>query len=57
MLKRIEAYLKERLGSVDPAVMRAFEIVPRDYYHYDYAARRAEPGEDLAWVGFCAWRL
>jgi protein-L-isoaspartate(D-aspartate) O-methyltransferase len=45
MLKRIESYLKERLGSADPAVMRAFELVPRDYYHYDYAAHRAEPGE------------
>jgi protein-L-isoaspartate(D-aspartate) O-methyltransferase len=44
MLKRIEDYLKERLGSADPAVMRAFEIVPRDYYHYNYADHRAEPG-------------
>jgi protein-L-isoaspartate(D-aspartate) O-methyltransferase len=44
MLKRIEDYLKERLGSADPAVMRAFEVVPRDYYHYNYADRRAEPG-------------
>ena len=45
MLHRTEAYLKERLGAADPAVMRAFEAVPRDYYHYDYADRRAFPGE------------
>ena len=27
-LKRIESYLKDRLGSADPAVMKAFEVLP-----------------------------
>ncbi len=44
-LKRIEGYLKERLGSADPAVMAAFEAVPREYYHYDYPDHRAMPGD------------
>jgi protein-L-isoaspartate(D-aspartate) O-methyltransferase len=43
-IKRIEGYLKDRLGSADPAVLKAFEEVPREYYHYDYAARRSEGG-------------
>lgn len=29
-MKRIEGYLKDRLGSADPAVMAAFETVPRE---------------------------
>ena len=45
MLKRIENYLKERLGSADPAVMAGFEAVPREYFHYLYDQRRATPGE------------
>jgi protein-L-isoaspartate(D-aspartate) O-methyltransferase len=44
-LKRIESYLKERLGEADPAVMKAFETVPREYYHYLYSEHRATPGE------------
>ncbi len=44
-MQRIAAYLKERLGSADPAVMAAFEAVPREYYHYDYPDRRAMPGD------------
>jgi protein-L-isoaspartate(D-aspartate) O-methyltransferase len=44
-MKRIEAYLKERLGSADPAVMAAFEAVPREYYHYLYSEHRATPGD------------
>jgi protein-L-isoaspartate(D-aspartate) O-methyltransferase len=44
-LKHIEAYLKERLGNADPAVMAAFEAVPREYYHYIYSERRATPGD------------
>jgi protein-L-isoaspartate(D-aspartate) O-methyltransferase len=43
-IKRIEGYLKDRLGSADPAVLKAFEQVPREYYHYDYAGRRSEGG-------------
>ena len=44
-LRRIETYLTQRLGSADPGVMRAFAEVPREYYHYAYAAHRALPGE------------
>ncbi len=44
-MKRIEAYLKERLGSADPAVMAAFQAVPREYYHYIYSEHRATPGD------------
>ncbi len=44
-LKRIEAYLKERLGSADPAVMAAFAEVPREYFHYYYPERHAMPGD------------
>ena len=44
-LKRIESYLKERLGSADPAVMKAFGEVPREYYHYMYDGKHATPGD------------
>ena len=44
-MKRIEGYLKDRLGSADPAVMAAFETVPREYFHYIYSERRATPGD------------
>ncbi len=43
-MKRIEKYLSDKLGSADPAVMRAFEEVPREYYHYLYTERRSESG-------------
>ena len=43
-MRRIERYLTERLGSADPAVIRAFEQVPREYYHYLYSEKRAQPG-------------
>ena len=44
-MNRIEAYLKERLGSADPAIMDAFRAVPREYFHYMYDAHRATPGD------------
>jgi protein-L-isoaspartate(D-aspartate) O-methyltransferase len=37
-MARIKAYLEGRFGSADPAVLAAFESVPREYYHYAYAA-------------------
>jgi len=43
-LRRIESYLKDRLGSADPAVMKAFGEVPREYYHYLYPERRSQGG-------------
>ncbi len=42
-LKRIESYLKERLGSADPAVMEAFSQLPREYFHYMYDGKQATP--------------
>ncbi len=44
-LGRIEQYLKARLGAADPSVMAAFRAVPREYFHYNYAERRATPGD------------
>ena len=44
MMRRIESYLKERLGNADPAVMRAFAEVPREYYHYFYPEHRSQAG-------------
>lgn len=44
-MQRITDYLKRHLGSADPAVMAAFEAVPREYFHYLYDAHRATPGE------------
>ena len=37
-MARIKAYLEGKFGSADPAVLAAFESVPRDYFHYGYAA-------------------
>lgn len=39
-LARIESYLKSRFGEADPAVVRAFGEVPREYFHYNYEARQ-----------------
>ncbi len=44
-MRLIESYLKERLGSADPAVLAAFQAVPREYYHYSYSEHRASPGD------------
>ena len=44
-MKRIEGYLKDHLGTADPAILAAFEAVPREYYHYDYPDHRATPGD------------
>ena len=44
-MKRIAEYLKAHLGTADPAVMVAFEAVPRDYFHYIYSEHAATPGD------------
>ena len=44
-MKRIESYLKEHLTTADPAVLAAFQTVPREYFHYQYDNRRATPGD------------
>jgi protein-L-isoaspartate(D-aspartate) O-methyltransferase len=40
-MQRISDYLTTRFGHADPAVMQAFEAVPREYYHYQYAEQRS----------------
>jgi protein-L-isoaspartate(D-aspartate) O-methyltransferase len=44
-MKLIESYLTSHLGSADPAVLAGFEAVPREYFHYQYDAHRATPGD------------
>ena len=44
-MKRIESYLQEHFGSADPAVLAAFQAVPREYFHYEYPEHRATPGD------------
>ena len=46
-MARIKAYLEGKFGSADPAVMAAFGSVPRDFYHYAYAA-----GASMAWQAY-----
>lgn len=39
-MRRIETYLKSRFnGEADPAVLRAFEALPREYFHWNYEGR------------------
>lgn len=57
-LKGIEKYLAQRFGKADPAVLKAFAELPREYYHYQYAEKRsmaadAYEGEAKPWaIGF-----
>lgn len=41
-LQRISSYLAAHFGTADPAVMAAFESVPRDFYHYQYALGQSQ---------------
>ncbi|WP_227319388.1 protein-L-isoaspartate O-methyltransferase family protein [Acidisoma silvae] len=41
----IKSYLTQHFGSADPAVLAAFQQVPREYYHYMYQERLAAPSE------------
>jgi protein-L-isoaspartate(D-aspartate) O-methyltransferase len=41
----IASYLKSHLGAADPAVMAAFQAVPREYFHYIYSTHEPVPGE------------
>jgi protein-L-isoaspartate(D-aspartate) O-methyltransferase len=38
-IARIRGYLANRFGAADPRVVAAFEQVPREYYHYNYALK------------------
>ena len=44
-LALIQTYLKEHLQTADPAVLQAFDTVPREYFQYNYADRRTFCGE------------
>ncbi|MBI5720229.1 MAG: protein-L-isoaspartate O-methyltransferase [Burkholderiales bacterium] len=44
-LKQIDRYLAQRFGKADPAVLKAFGELPREYYHYHYADKRPLGGE------------
>ena len=44
-MKLIASYLKGRLGAADPAVLAAFETLPREYFHYNYQDHRSMGGE------------
>jgi protein-L-isoaspartate(D-aspartate) O-methyltransferase len=44
-MRLIEDYLKSHLGHADPAVLKAFQDVPREYFHYKYDEHRATPGD------------
>jgi len=46
-IARIGSYLESRFGVADPRVVGAFEQVPREYYHYNYALRASMAAE--AW--------
>ena len=41
----IATYLKAHFGAADPAVLGAFEKVPREYFHYMYEGHVAAPAE------------
>ncbi len=43
-MKHIEEYLTSRLGAADPMIIRAFQEVPREYYHYVYPEHRSQAG-------------
>ncbi len=44
-MAQIASYLKMRLGSADPLVLAAFQALPREYYHYNYAEHRSTCGD------------
>lgn len=44
-LKSIERYLAQRFGKADPAVLKGFVDLPREYYHYQYAEKRSIAGD------------
>jgi protein-L-isoaspartate(D-aspartate) O-methyltransferase len=38
-VRRVEAYLNQRFGQADQAVVRGFEALPREYFHWNYEGR------------------
>jgi protein-L-isoaspartate(D-aspartate) O-methyltransferase len=57
-IAQIDKYLSQRFGKADPAVLKAFGELPREYFHYQYAEKRAMAadayeGEAKPWaIGF-----
>lgn len=54
-IERIRTYLADRFGAADENVVRAFESVPREYYHYLYSnwastAYQAYEAEPKPWA-------
>jgi protein-L-isoaspartate(D-aspartate) O-methyltransferase len=43
--KSIERYLAQRFGKADPAVLKGFDDLPREYFHYQYADKRSFAGD------------
>jgi protein-L-isoaspartate(D-aspartate) O-methyltransferase len=41
-IQRISRYLTQHFGAADPRVLQAFQIVPREYYHYLYTAHASQ---------------
>jgi protein-L-isoaspartate(D-aspartate) O-methyltransferase len=41
----IKRYLEQHFGTADPAVLAAFQQVPREYFHYMYQEHLAAPSE------------
>ncbi len=46
-LQRLGQYLTARFGEADPAVLRAFAEVPREFFHHNYEGNYATPWD--AW--------
>lgn len=46
-MARIKTYLEGRFGQADENVLKAFEAVPREYFHYAYAQ-----GASTAWQAY-----
>lgn len=39
MMKDLRRYLSRKFGWPDPRILKAFEDIPREYFHYDYQGR------------------
>jgi protein-L-isoaspartate(D-aspartate) O-methyltransferase len=44
-LARIRSYLTNRFGAADPRILAAFQEIPREYYHYNYALKASMASE------------
>ncbi len=44
-MKLIKSYLESRLKTADPAVLAAFQAVPREYFQYMYSEHHTMCGD------------